>query len=412
MNTPASADASAPVTLTRDGAVGVVTINRPEVLNALDVPTLLVLESVLDRIAADDGIRAVVFTGAGTRAFVAGGDIADLNSRQGLPHYTGFAEVIHRVYRRVETLDKPTIAAINGWALGGGTELALVPGHPACWPKGAKMGLPEITLGLFPGAGGTQRMIRQLAPCVARELMFTGDRIDAAEALRIGLVNRVVPLDQLMPQAMDLARRIAEKSPLVLRLLKRTLAAGADMPLPSALAHEQAMIGLVLDSRDAHEGCSAFPREAPGAFHRRVRRTMAEQILVMPKFGLTMTEGMVSEWLVAPGQTFAAGQPLVAIETDKAVTELEAPAAGVMVSHIAPVGSTLDVGEPIATWTAPVAAGSGAAPAAGRPLISLAAANYARERGIDLAEVTGSGPRGRVEREDVEAYARSRGMPT
>lgn len=139
---------------------------------------------------------------------------------------------------------------------------------------------------------------------------------------------------------------------------------------------------------------------------------MAEQILVMPKFGLTMTEGMVSEWLVAPGQTFAAGQPLVAIETDKAVTELEAPAAGVMVSHIAPVGSTLNVGEPIATWTAPVATGSGAAPAAGRPLISLAAANYARERGIDLAEVTGSGPRGRVEREDVEAYARSRGLPT
>jgi len=139
---------------------------------------------------------------------------------------------------------------------------------------------------------------------------------------------------------------------------------------------------------------------------------MAEQILVMPKFGLTMTEGMVSEWLVAPGQTFAAGQPLVAIETDKAVTELEAPAAGVMVSHIAPVGSTLNVGEPIATWTAPVATGSAAAPAAGRPLISLAAANYARERGIDLAEVTGSGPRGRVEREDVEAYARSRGQPT
>ena len=151
---------------------------------------------------------------------------------------------------------------------------------------------------------------------------------------------------------------------------------------------------------------------------------MADQILVMPKFGLTMTEGMVSEWLVAPGQAFAAGQPLVAIETDKAVTELEAPAAGVMVSHIAPVGATLEVGEPIATWTAPgTAAGPGAlapgesasgtpAAAAARPLISLAAANYARERGIDLAEVTGSGPRGRVEREDVEAYARSRGLPT
>ena len=265
MNTSASAETSAPVTLTREGAVGIVTINRPEVLNALDVPTLLVLESVLDRIAADDGIRAVVFTGAGTRAFVAGGDIADLNSRQGLPHYIGFAEVIHRVYRRVETLDKPTIAAINGWALGGGTELALCL-DIRLLAEGARMGLPEITLGLFPGAGGTQRMIRQLAPCVARELMFTGDRIDAAEALRIGLVNRVVPLDQLMPQAMELARRIAEKSPLVLRLLKRTMAAGADMPLPSALAHEQAMIGLVLDSRDAHEGCSAFLEKRPARF--------------------------------------------------------------------------------------------------------------------------------------------------
>jgi enoyl-CoA hydratase len=265
MNTPASPETGAPVTLTRDGAVGVVTINRPEVLNALDVPTLLVLESVLDRIAADESIRAVVFTGAGNRAFVAGGDIADLNSRQGLPHYTGFAEVIHRVYRRVETLDKPTIAAINGWALGGGTELALCL-DIRLLAEGAKMGLPEITLGLFPGAGGTQRMIRQLAPCVARELMFTGDRIDAAEALRIGLVNRVVPLDQLMPQAMDLARRIAEKSPLVLKLLKRTLASGADMPLPSALAHEQAMIGLVLDSRDAHEGCTAFLEKRPARF--------------------------------------------------------------------------------------------------------------------------------------------------
>jgi pyruvate dehydrogenase E2 component (dihydrolipoamide acetyltransferase) len=140
-----------------------------------------------------------------------------------------------------------------------------------------------------------------------------------------------------------------------------------------------------------------------------------------------MTEGMVSEWLVVPGQSFVAGQPLVAIETDKAVTELEAPAAGTMLSLIADVGSTLTVGEPIATWALPEASATAGIPAAadgpapagasaqaspGRPLISLAAASYARERGIDLAEVTGSGPRGRIERDDVEAYARSRGMPT
>ncbi len=265
MSTNTAGGADAPITLTREGAVGLVTINRPAVLNALDVPTLLVLEQVLDRIAADDAIRAVVFTGAGNRAFVAGGDIADLNSRQGLAHYTGFAEVIHRVFRRVETMDKPTIAAINGWALGGGTELAL------CLDirfiaEGAKMGLPEITLGLFPGAGGTQRMIRQLAPCVARELMFTGDRIDAQDALRVGLVNHVVAPDRLLAEAMAMAARIAEKSPLVLKLLKRTLSAGADMPLPSALAHEQAMIGLVLDTKDSHEGCGAFLEKRAARF--------------------------------------------------------------------------------------------------------------------------------------------------
>jgi len=133
---------------------------------------------------------------------------------------------------------------------------------------------------------------------------------------------------------------------------------------------------------------------------------MAEQTLVMPKFGLTMTEGMVSEWLVQPGQPFKAGQPIVAIETDKAVTEFEAPADGVLVACLAEVGATLPVGEPIARW-APADA-----PAAPRQLISLAAATYARERGIDLAEVTGTGPRGRVEREDVEAYARAKGLPT
>ena len=122
----------------------------------------------------------------------------------------------------------------------------------------AVLGLPEITLGLFPGAGGTQRLIRQVPLCRAKELMFTGDRIDAGRAVALGLANMVVPREKLMDETMALAGRIAEKSPLVLKLLKRTLNTGADMALSAALAHEQAMIGLVLDTDDAHEGCQAF----------------------------------------------------------------------------------------------------------------------------------------------------------
>src|SRR5690606_22457988 len=175
---------SAPILTHVDNAVGLITINRPAPLNALNVDTLLALEAALTRLESDAAVRAIVFTGAGEKAFVAGGDIADLNSRQGLAHYQEFAEVIHRVFRRIEVCDKPTIGAINGWALGGGTELLLATDIRLAI-EDAKLALPEITLGLFPGAGGTQRLIRQISPCKARELMFTGDRITATDALSL-----------------------------------------------------------------------------------------------------------------------------------------------------------------------------------------------------------------------------------
>jgi len=245
--------------------IGIITINRPRQLNALDVATLEQLEQALTTLERDPAVHVIMITGAGEKAFVAGGDIADLNSRQGLAHYNEFAEVIHRVFRRFETSDKPTIGVINGWALGGGVELLLTLDIRLIADE-ARIGLPEISLGLFPGAGGTQRAIRQMAPCKAKELMFTGDQISAQEAVALGLCNHNVPRAGLMDAALALAARIAEKSPLVLKLLKRNLLHGAEMPLGAALAHEQAMIGLVLDSADAHEGCSAFLEKRPADF--------------------------------------------------------------------------------------------------------------------------------------------------
>lgn len=246
-------------------AVAVVTIDRPEVLNALDIPTLLELEKAFESLEEDRSVRAVIVTGAGERAFVAGGDIADLNSRRGLAHYREFAEVIHRVLRRIERFPKPTVAAARGYALGGGVELLLTL-DVRVLADDAKLGLPEITLGIFPGAGGTQRLMRQVPLCRAKELMFTGDPIPAAEAVSLGLANRVVPAADLMAEARRLAERIVRHSPLVLSLLKRTLNEGAEMPPSAALAYEQAMIGLVFDTDDAHEGCGAFLDRRPANF--------------------------------------------------------------------------------------------------------------------------------------------------
>lgn len=249
----------------RQGAVAVLTLNRPKTLNALDIPTLHELERALSAAEADPAVRVLVITGAGERSFIAGGDIADLNSRRGLAHYREFAELVHRLFRRFEQCDMPTIAAVNGWALGGGTEL-LLSLDIRLLADSAKLGLPEINLGMFPGAGGTQRLIRQIPLCRAKELMFTGDPITAQEAVNLGLANRVVPKAELMSETLALATRIAEKSPLVLKLLKRSLLHGADMPLAAALPFEQALIGLVLDSDDAHEGCSAFLEKRPARF--------------------------------------------------------------------------------------------------------------------------------------------------
>jgi enoyl-CoA hydratase len=237
--------------------IAVITINKPATLNALDIAALNDLQSVFSDASHNKAVHAIVFTGAGKKAFVAGGDIADLNSRNGLQHYLEFAETIHRVFRGIEASDKPTIAAINGWALGGGLELLLCTDIRFA-ARSAKIGLPEITLGLFPGAGGSQRLSRQITPCQAKAMIFSGTPITAEQAERIGLINKVIDDEHVLDEALAFARTLAQKSPLTLKLLKRALLDGAEMPLGVSLRHEQALIGLVLDSQDAHEGCAAF----------------------------------------------------------------------------------------------------------------------------------------------------------
>lgn len=256
------------VLVERHGTTALLTINRPQTLNALNMACLARLAEAFTAAEQDPGVRVIVLTGAGERAFVAGGDIADLNSRQGLPHYQELAERLHSTFRQIERSDKVVIAAINGWALGGGTELLLATDIRLVADT-ARLGLPEINLGLFPGAGGTQRIIRQIPLCKAKELMFTGDQIDAKTAVDLGLCNRVVPKADALKEALALAERIGQKSPLILKLLKRTLRDGVEMPLGAALAHEQAMASLVYDSTDAHEGCTAFLEKRPARFEGR-----------------------------------------------------------------------------------------------------------------------------------------------
>jgi enoyl-CoA hydratase len=257
-----------PVRVAVQDGVATITIDRPKTLNALSLGVLAELEDAVRTLGSRADVKVIVFTGAGERAFVAGGDIADLESRRGLAHYQEFAENIHRTFRAIETLDVPTISAVRGYALGGGVELLLAT-DIRILSDTARLGLPEITIGLFPGAGGSQRLPRQVPLCVAKYMMFTGEQISAQDAVRIGLANEVVPDDQLEARVAAVAATIAAKSKIVLKLLKRSIVDGLEMSLEVALRHEQAMSGLTLDTDDAHEGCQAFLEKRPPNFADR-----------------------------------------------------------------------------------------------------------------------------------------------
>ncbi len=251
---PSSDDA---VLTRREGAVGVMTFNRADELNTLNLPMMRAMASALDRLEADPAVRVIVFTGADERAFIAGGDISDLVSRTPSTWYGEFGPMVHGLFRRVETCDKPTIAAVNGWALGGGMEFVLCTDLRYMAAE-ARIGVPEIRLGLFPGGGGSQRLMRQIPLCQAKRLIFTGDHLTAAQALDLGLVNEVLPRAELMARVMSEATRMAAMSANTLKVLKHAMLHGAEMPLDAALAYERAQLAVVLDHPDAQEGCQAF----------------------------------------------------------------------------------------------------------------------------------------------------------
>ena len=242
------------VDVARDGAVAVVTIDRPDALNALNVETLTELRDRLRQLADDAGSRAVVLTGAGERAFVAGADIkymSGLEPRQAKE----WGALGHEAGRLLEEMPKPTIAAINGFALGGGCELALACDLRYASAR-AKLGQPEINLGIVPGWGGTQRLARVCGVGVAKDLIFSGRTIEAEEALRVGLVHELA--DPVLERALEVAHGLAEKSPAALGLAKRLVNMA-----PGALDREAEEFGELFASEDAKEGLIAFVEKRP-----------------------------------------------------------------------------------------------------------------------------------------------------
>ncbi len=237
-----------------ESSIGYITINRPDLRNALNLETLQEIEEALEAFRVNHDVRVIIFTGSGEKSFAAGADIRQLNVRTMIealqPNMTG-------TYRKIEEYEKPTIAAINGFALGGGLELAL-----ACDIRvaadHAKIGLPEVGLGIMPGAGGTQRITRIIGKGKAMELILTGDLISAEEAERFGLISKVVPKNILMDTAIQYAGKIASKGPLAVRLAKAAVNKGADIEMETALYLEKLSQTILIGSEDKREGTEAF----------------------------------------------------------------------------------------------------------------------------------------------------------
>ena len=244
------------IMLEQEERIALLTINRPMVLNALNEGTLKEIDQALDQIEKENKLRGLIITGAGDRAFVAGADISFMEDLTPLKARE-FARLGQKVFSRIENLSLPVIAAINGFALGGGCELAMACDIRIASSK-AKLGQPEVNLGLIPGFGGTQRLTRLVNPGIAKEILFTADTYDADTAHRMGLVNHVVEPEELLGFCKDMANRIASKGPIAVSLCKEAVNDGLEMDLEKALIHEADLFAIVFSSQDKQEGISAF----------------------------------------------------------------------------------------------------------------------------------------------------------
>jgi enoyl-CoA hydratase len=247
--------------------IGILTMNRPEVLNALSWQALRELREFFENILPREDLKALIVTGAGDKAFAAGADIEEM-SRMKDREFQQYVDLALKVTELIESDPSPCIAAINGYALGGGCEIAL-----ACdiriSSERSKFGFPEVKLGIFPNWGGTQRTTRILGLGKTKELIFTGEMIDAMEALRIGLLERVVPHIRVMEEARHIARTIAKRGPRAVRLAKVAINTGSEMDLKKALLLEKTLVSLCFESEDRIEGMKAFLEKREPSFKSR-----------------------------------------------------------------------------------------------------------------------------------------------
>jgi enoyl-CoA hydratase len=254
------------ILIERRGRVALITINRPDKLNALNIKTRQETAEALDELRTDDEIRVVVITGAGEKAFVAGADINEFAGRSAIQQRTVMKA--KSIFTAAEDFPKPIIAMINGFCLGGGCELALSCDIRIASDK-SRFGQPEINLGIIPGGGGTQRLTRLVGEGKAMQMILTGEMIDAQEAYRIGLVNDVYPADQLESKTMELAAKIAEKSPVALAMAKTAVKNAARMNLREGLDQEIDLFALCFSSEDKEEGVRAFLEKRKADFKGR-----------------------------------------------------------------------------------------------------------------------------------------------
>lgn len=239
----------------KEGDIAIITINRPKALNALNAETLADIDTAISAAAADPEVKVVIITGAG-RSFVAGADIAFMQNMQPMEGMA-FGAFGQGVFRKIEEMEKPVIAAVNGFALGGGCELAMCCDFRIA-SDAAKFGQPEVGLGITPGFGGTQRLPRLVGEGMAKELCYTADVIDANEALRIGLVNHVVAGDELMDYVKKIAKKIASKGQVAVRFCKKAINEGMQTDIDRAMTFEADMFGLCFSTQDQKEGMTAF----------------------------------------------------------------------------------------------------------------------------------------------------------